>query len=318
MATDEPRPTHKSQPSTATIVPLEIQVPDHANEYQELEPNSILFESSPLSAVTPTPLTLHQTLISTSTSNALDLDALLSPTITDSETQSIRESVAASDIADEERFSTVLLTSARQSLDSPEGVTADVGSSTSVISDENSTGDLQDTNVLSGDDLVRLVHTSRAHKKTASTSTIMSSNNVNFFLGRLEAQEEDRSRPQSIDGQQKLQEEFSKMQSDQDRQTQETSANLIDWGMCSCRFIISSFVEFILLKISGEMLSLVRGHWAPCLGLSECMHVIDYQKFAEEHPDELAKAIEKGIPKSLRGMIWQLMSVRYPPQLPRF
>ena len=35
--------------------------------------------------------------------------------------------------------------------------------------------------------------------------------------------------------------------------------------------------------------------------------VSDYQAFAAAHPQELAKAIEQGIPKSLRGMIWQLM-----------
>ena len=34
---------------------------------------------------------------------------------------------------------------------------------------------------------------------------------------------------------------------------------------------------------------------------------LDYLKFAAERPEELAKAIERGIPKSLRGMIWQLM-----------
>ncbi len=33
----------------------------------------------------------------------------------------------------------------------------------------------------------------------------------------------------------------------------------------------------------------------------------DYQGFASEHPEQLAKAIERGIPKSLRGMVWQLM-----------
>ncbi|KAI0699221.1 RabGAP/TBC [Cytidiella melzeri] len=36
--------------------------------------------------------------------------------------------------------------------------------------------------------------------------------------------------------------------------------------------------------------------------------VSDYQAFAASHPQLLAKAIERGIPKSLRGMIWQLMS----------
>jgi len=33
----------------------------------------------------------------------------------------------------------------------------------------------------------------------------------------------------------------------------------------------------------------------------------DYQAFAAENADRLARAIEKGIPSSLRGMMWQLM-----------
>ena len=36
---------------------------------------------------------------------------------------------------------------------------------------------------------------------------------------------------------------------------------------------------------------------------------LDYQQFASENPEKLAKAIERGIPKSLRGMMWQLMYV---------
>lgn len=34
---------------------------------------------------------------------------------------------------------------------------------------------------------------------------------------------------------------------------------------------------------------------------------LDYQRFAAEHPEELATAIGKGIPKTIRGMMWQLM-----------
>jgi hypothetical protein len=33
----------------------------------------------------------------------------------------------------------------------------------------------------------------------------------------------------------------------------------------------------------------------------------DYQSFAAEHPEELARAIQKGIPATLRGMMWQHM-----------
>ena len=44
---------------------------------------------------------------------------------------------------------------------------------------------------------------------------------------------------------------------------------------------------------SGDVKRLTRG--------------LDYQGFAAEHPEQLAKAIERGIPKTLRGMVWQLM-----------
>ena len=35
--------------------------------------------------------------------------------------------------------------------------------------------------------------------------------------------------------------------------------------------------------------------------------VSDYRQFAEDNPEKLAKAIENGIPDTLRGMMWQLM-----------
>ncbi len=34
---------------------------------------------------------------------------------------------------------------------------------------------------------------------------------------------------------------------------------------------------------------------------------LDYQQFASEEPEKLAQAIAKGIPGTLRGMMWQLM-----------
>jgi ecotropic viral integration site 5 protein len=33
----------------------------------------------------------------------------------------------------------------------------------------------------------------------------------------------------------------------------------------------------------------------------------DYQGFASENSEHLARAIEGGIPSNLRGMVWQLM-----------
>lgn len=41
----------------------------------------------------------------------------------------------------------------------------------------------------------------------------------------------------------------------------------------------------------------------------------DYQGFASENPDDLAKAIAKGIPATLRGMMWQHMAASKDPEL---
>ncbi|PBK91677.1 RabGAP/TBC [Armillaria gallica] len=41
----------------------------------------------------------------------------------------------------------------------------------------------------------------------------------------------------------------------------------------------------------------------------------DYQQFASEEPEKLAQAIAKGIPGTLRGMMWQLMAASKDPEL---
>ena len=60
-----------------------------------------------------------------------------------------------------------------------------------------------------------------------------------------------------------------------------------------------------ILQTSGEASWPVSStyHWK-YIRLFGCL---DYQQFASENPEKLAKAIERGIPKSLRGMMWQLM-----------
>ncbi|GJJ06083.1 hypothetical protein Clacol_000272 [Clathrus columnatus] len=42
---------------------------------------------------------------------------------------------------------------------------------------------------------------------------------------------------------------------------------------------------------------------------------VDYHQFARDNSEELARAIESGIPNSLRGMLWQLMSASKDPDL---
>jgi len=37
------------------------------------------------------------------------------------------------------------------------------------------------------------------------------------------------------------------------------------------------------------------------------LRALDYQGYAAERPEELARAIAKGIPATLRGMMWQHM-----------
>lgn len=143
------------------------------------------------------------------------LDSLLSPK--DPETQfAVRASIAASDVTDDDtRFSTVPL-SARQSLDT-------VQISDDVKSLESEEGrDKRDT--LDGSEIVRLVHQNRVHKKTASTSTIVSANNVPFILARLEGDKDPRRISQ---GEEKLKEAFG--QKHGSRSSEE--AELVDWGM---------------------------------------------------------------------------------------
>ena len=58
------------------------------------------------------------------------------------------------------------------------------------------------------------------------------------------------------------------------------------------------YEDFWGAVISGK--SLIFAHcyeqFAPC--------AIDYQQFASENPERLARAIERGIPDTLRGMMW--------------
>ncbi|KAF7792370.1 hypothetical protein EIP86_003407 [Pleurotus ostreatoroseus] len=145
------------------------------------------------------------------TSPSSALDSLLSPK--DPETRfSTRESVAASDVTDDDtRFSTVPL-SARQSLDTVHISGDDTGSS----KEPN-----ENRQTLDGNDIVRMVHQNRTHKKTASTSTIMSANNVPFILSHVG--EDEQSRRSSQDGVEKLKEEFG-------RRLRSQEAETVDWG----------------------------------------------------------------------------------------
>lgn len=163
-----------------------------------------------------------------------DLDALLSPTHTYA-SFSFRQSVAASDTTDDDaRFSTVLLRSARQSLDPDHTPDVDdeedIGSTILALDTDNDIVHDERRDTLDGSELIRLVHTNRTHKKTASTSTIVSG-----IVSRLEA---DDTRRTSFDGQQMLQEEFGRKQEVLGTSGSESD---IDWSMLLCHFP-SSFI----------------------------------------------------------------------------
>ncbi|RPD53977.1 RabGAP/TBC [Lentinus tigrinus ALCF2SS1-6] len=201
------------------------------------------------SATTPRPLK------TTSATVPAGLDSLLSPTETEAKFF-VRQSVAASDTTDDEtRFSTVLLSSARQSL------------AVSPSTAQGPSSQLHTVDEGTGSDESTLVDDWKKHKKTASNSTILSGNNVPYLADEV------RSRPSSLQGAQQIKEEYNK------RQTEDAEA-AVDWDFW------------------GQVIS-------------------DYQGFAAANPERLAKAIEHGIPKTLRGMIWQLMSASKDPELER-
>ncbi|KAI5123943.1 hypothetical protein M0805_006357 [Coniferiporia weirii] len=120
--------------------------------------------------------------------------------------------------------------------------------------------------------LQRPGHRKSASSYTAGTSIRESVGNLPFLLQRLDLQkaqaQEDSTRRVSLDRHERLKEEFSRIQTSSETDAAESA---IDWDFW------------------GNVMS-------------------DYRQFASDNPEKLAKAIEQGIPKSLRGMMWQLMS----------
>jgi ecotropic viral integration site 5 protein len=201
---------------------------DEGAKFEDLDLNALDDTPQEEPLITPRPksqiITLHEEPKPSNETNDVEspppppaLDALLSPTRTE---HSVRESVAASDTTDDEstRFSTVMLSSARQSLaDAPEVVETHEGleSPTHTLAETATLhDDRRDT--LDGSELIRLIHTNRTHKKTVSTSTIVSG-----IISRAGMDDGESNRRASLEGKQRLQEEFERNQGDAD----------IDWGM---------------------------------------------------------------------------------------
>ncbi|CDO77713.1 hypothetical protein BN946_scf184969.g64 [Trametes cinnabarina] len=238
-------------------VPLSTEDPVSAADRASI---SSLTKSPTKRASIPPPVSTER-VVATS---PMALDSLLSPTETEGK-HSVRESVASSDVTDDEaRFSTVLL-SARQSLATNPSPKVSLAPSDDLVSVEEGAGSDENT----------LVEDWRRHKKTASNSTILSASNIPYIASRLSNGTGSGSRPNSLGD--KIREEFYQKQADIEKD-RVAEGDAVDWDF-----------------------------WG---------HVInDYQGFAAEHPEQLAKAIERGIPKTLRGMVWQLMSASKDPEL---
>lgn len=70
-----------------------------------------------------------------------------------------------------------------------------------------------------------------SHTKTASATTIRSANNLPFILARLDLQDDlGAGHRGSVDGQQRLQEEFARLQREEEVAKENAKASAIDWG----------------------------------------------------------------------------------------
>ncbi|KAF9241597.1 rab-GTPase-TBC domain-containing protein [Melanogaster broomeanus] len=114
-----------------------------------------------------------------------------------------------------------------------------------------------------------------AHRKSASSVTAaeLSAGNILARLGIQNAQDDiDLDVPHSAGvGQQKLHEEFLRLHNERRADAMLSEEGAIDWDF-----------------------------WGAVIS--------DYQGYAAANPEKLAKAIERGIPDTLRGMMWQLMA----------
>ncbi|KAF6760265.1 rab-GTPase-TBC domain-containing protein [Ephemerocybe angulata] len=209
----------------------------------------------------------------------ISLDALLSPQVksfptpelstpSDSPKLAARDSVASSssfnDIAlddDEATFSPVVLTArpAQPEGAAPAEASAPPRPKSLQLSEPEAEG--------------------KNHKKTASTTTIRSSHRLSQDSLGSPSTARRASARHSIEGQQKLQEEFARLQKEELGQSNANGHDAsIDWDF-----------------------------WGAVIS--------DYQGFAAERPQELAQAIAKGIPGTLRGMMWQHMAASKDPEL---
>ena len=254
---DEKTPVEEARTSQHAAALGGVDSTENADKLQAAELDSGTAPSLPKSASDSAdgPQGLHEsdseaTAVSAGATSPT-LDALLSPKEPEhfpfalGGGGAVRESVAETDITDtddEGRFSTVPL-SARGSLaevdvleEREEEEEEDVAVSVVVDGVEGGLpgaeggaegeGEQEQGATLDGNDLIRMVHTNRVHKKTASTSTIMSANNVPFIVARLEGEGD--TRRKSADGEEKIKQEFGKKHSSRSS----LEAEMVDWSEC--------------------------------------------------------------------------------------
>jgi hypothetical protein len=102
------------------------------------------------------------------------------------------------------------------------------------------------------------------HRETGSTSSTIATpgNNASFILARLDMQKvqdesaDSKTHRGSVDGQQKIQEEFARRQKERDDEAEGTSSGAIDWGELRCGFLV--ILRSLLSKIFGVPLFPVR------------------------------------------------------------
>ncbi|KAL4073899.1 rab-GTPase-TBC domain-containing protein [Scleroderma citrinum] len=204
------------------------------------------------------------------TASAAALDSLLSPKHPLHTSLSPRDSVAESDYNENDpRFSTVSLSEASER--------ASVISLKSEPLEVDELPDRLQRRTILSPTPPKEVSAQRhfAHKKSASSVTPGDIARANI-LARLGTQ---KTRDESdLDamrmagrGQQQLHEEFVRLHNERRTEATKNKEDTIDWDF-----------------------------WGVVIS--------DYQQYAAENPEKLAKAIEEGIPHTLRGMMWQLMA----------
>lgn len=206
--------------------------------------------------------------------SAAALDSLLSPKGPLRTTLSLRDSVADSDyndvaLEDDPRFSTVALSEASERA--------------SVISlkseplevDERSDQLERRTTISSAPSRQVSFQRHFSHKKSASSVTASDAARANILarLGSQKALDENDLDALRVTGtgQQQLHEEFVRLHKERRAEAAKSEEDTIDWDF-----------------------------WGAVIS--------DYQGYAAQNPEKLAKAIERGIPHTLRGMMWQLMA----------